>query len=283
MKLWKDRNRLKRVPFWPDVRFLLLLGITLVSLGLTFALPAMPQDGGYHSFADRRVFAGVPHSLNVLSNLPFAIVGGVGVAGLIRRRRAPLFLDSRESLPYFAFFAGIFLVALGSAYYHLFPSNQSLVWDRLPISIVLVAFACSQLAERVSPKAGAFLLGPLIGLGIGSVVYWRLTELLGQGDLRPYGFIRFFPMVLVPFLILMFPTRYTGSGRLVLALVLFAASSLLEALDEAVLQVGGFVSGHTLKHLLAALSAYLIWQMLRLRRPFRPPDRSPELFPHSSD
>jgi len=267
MKFCQEPNRLKPAPFRLDGRFLLLLGVTLLSLGLTLALPAIPQERGYHSFADRRVFAGVPNSLNVLSNLPFAVVGAVGVAGLLRRRRAPLFLDSRESLPYFAFFAGLFLVALGSAYYHLFPSNQSLVWDRLPISVVLVAFACSQLAERVSPKTGSLLLVPLIAIGIGSVVYWRLTELVGQGDLRPYGFVRFFPMVLVPLLILMFPTRYTGSGRLVLALVLFGASSLLETLDEAVLQVAGFVSGHTLKHLLAAFSAYLIWQMLRLRRP----------------
>ncbi|MFB3905843.1 MAG: alkaline phytoceramidase [Acidobacteriota bacterium] len=267
MKLRLDRNLVKLGPVRLGWRFLLLLGITLVSLALTFAIPAIPQDRGYHHFADRRVFAGVPNSLNVLSNLPFAVVGVVGIAGLLRRRRSPLFLDSRESLPYFAFFAGIFLVGLGSAYYHLFPSNQSLVWDRLPISMVLVAFACSQLAERVSPKTGSILLAPLLGLGIGSVLYWKLTELVGKGDLRPYGFVRFFPMVLVAFLILIFPTRYTGSGRLVLALVLFAVSSLLEALDKPVLQVGGLVSGHTLKHLVAALSAYLVWEMLRLRRP----------------
>jgi len=267
MKDGQEQNDTNAGVYRLDARFLLLLAVTLVSLGLTFALPAFGQEPGYHSFADQRMFAGVPNSLNVFSNLPFAIVGAVGVAGLLNRRRSPMFLDSRESLPYLAFFAGLFLVALGSAYYHLFPSNQSLVWDRMPISVVLVAFACSQLAERVSPRTGSILLAPFMGLGIASVLYWRVTELLGQGDLRPYGFIRFFPMVLVPFLILVFPKRYTGSGRLLLALVLFAASSLLEALDEEVLQVAGLVSGHTLKHLLAAFSAYLIWQMLRLRRP----------------
>lgn len=278
MKLSQERNSVKPVVFRLDGRFLLLLAITLISIGLTFAFPAIPQPQGYHSFADRRMFAGVPNSLNVLSNLPFAVVGLVGVAGLLRREQSAVFLDSRESLPYFAFFAGLFLVAFGSAYYHLFPSNQSLVWDRIPISIVLVAFACSQLAERVSPKTGAILLVPLLGLGIGSVVYWRLTELLGQGDLRPYGFVRFFPMILVPFLILVFPKRYTGSGRLLVALVLFGASSLLETLDEEVLQIAG-LSGHTLKHLLAALSGYLIWQMLRLRRPAeRPGNDHQELF-----
>ncbi|RPI25229.1 MAG: alkaline phytoceramidase [Acidobacteria bacterium] len=264
----RDVSKFKPSAFHPDGRLLVVIGVTLIALAATFAFPAVPQATGYHSFADKRIFVGVPNSLNVLSNLPFTLVGLIGVVGLVQpRRRNALFLDPRESLPYFAFFAGVFLVGLGSSYYHLFPSNESLIWDRLPISIVLVAFACSQIAERVSPKTGLILLPPLIGLGIGSVLYWKLTELLGQGDLRPYGFIRFFPMILVPLLVWLFPTRYTQSRRLILALSLFAGSSLLEALDEAVLQVVGFISGHTLKHLLAAGSAYLVWQMLRLRQP----------------
>ena len=37
--------------------------------------------------------------------------------------------------------------------------------------------------------------------------------------------------------------------------------------DQQIVSLGGLVSGHTAKHLLAALAAWWVWRLLRLRRP----------------
>jgi len=46
------------------------------------------------------------------------------------------------------------------------------------------------------------------------------------------------------------------------------AAKLFEGLDRQIFRFGGFISGHTLKHLLAAIACYLFLRMgLLLRRP----------------
>jgi hypothetical protein len=72
-----------RVPsarFYPLV--LLFFGLAVTSLG-GLLLPQIPQDQGYHQFADQRTMFAVLNFWNVLSNLPFL---AVGVAGLRRFR-----------------------------------------------------------------------------------------------------------------------------------------------------------------------------------------------------
>src|SRR5438876_1494074 len=108
--------------------------ICLAAVALTLAawalMPAISQDQSYHRFADERQWLGVPNAAYVLSNLAFALVGSLGAIRLASRRR-PRFSQATE--------AGLWCVALGlvgtatgSAWYHLAPSNASLVWDRLP-------------------------------------------------------------------------------------------------------------------------------------------------------
>jgi uncharacterized membrane protein len=65
----------------------------------------------------------------------------------------------------------------------------------------------------------------------------------------------------------LFPPRYTHGRLIVLAVVLYAAALVCEQLDRAIFSFGAVVSGHTLKHLLAAGAIYQIYQMLRSRRP----------------
>ncbi len=102
----------------------------LVALG--FVGP-IPQDPAYHHFADTRTIAGVANFWNVLSNLPFLLAG---LYGLWRYPR----LAAPQSRPgYLTLCVGILLVAFGSAGYHLAPSNASLVWDRLPMTLAFMA------------------------------------------------------------------------------------------------------------------------------------------------
>ena len=165
-------------------------------------------------------------------------------------------------------FAGIALVCAGSAYYHWAPDNHRLVWDRLPITMVFMAFLSAVIAEHISMRAGALLLPPLLLVGTLSIVYWQRTQLAGHGDLRFYGLVQFLPMLLIPLIMMLFPARYTRSLDLVWVLALYVLAKIFEFLDHSIFSAThGFVSGHTLKHLFAALASWQILRMVMLRRP----------------
>src|SRR5215831_20622343 len=58
---------------------LALLGLTAISLAGLLLVPPIPQDQSYHQFADQRILLGIPHFWNVVSNLPFVLVGAIGL------------------------------------------------------------------------------------------------------------------------------------------------------------------------------------------------------------
>ena len=133
------------------------------------------------------------------------------------------------------------------------------------LAVAFMALFTSVLAERIDVRL-TWLLLPLVFLGAGSVLYWGWTENQGRGDLRPYLLVQFFPMLALPLLLVLFPPRYTRTGDLVGALAWYAAAKVLELADVPIYNQGQIVSGHTLKHLLAAFSAYLVLHMLKRRR-----------------
>ena len=181
------------------------------------------------------------------------------------RRRVPGGLPGLGRV-YRVFFLGLLLVGAGSAAYHLQPSNMTLVWDRLPMSLSFMAFFCAMVGERISVAAGRRLFVPLLVAGLLSVVYWYLTEQRGGGDLRPYVLVQFLPLLLVP-VMLLFRSPLNGSAWLWAMLLAYAASKAAEMGDAAVLELTGVLSGHTLKHLLAALGGLLFLGALLMRRP----------------
>jgi hypothetical protein len=237
-------------------------------------LGPIAQDPDYHAFADRRAILGVPWFWNVVSNVPFLLVGALGLGTLARGVPfAPTFVDPAEQAPFAVFFAGVLLTGVGSAYYHGHPTSLTLVWDRLPMTVAFMGLFAAAVGERVDRRLGSRLLWPLVGLGVASVLYWSWTERGGSGDLRLYALVQFGPLVAVPALFRRYPPRYTRGTDWLVALVWYAAALALDRLDRAVFALGGVVSGHTLKHLAAALSAYWLLRMLRLRRPLAPAPR----------
>jgi hypothetical protein len=256
-------------------RLAVLVGLGVVGGGLLFLLYGrLPQSPDYHHFADQRTLLGVPHLLNVLSNAPFLLVGVLGLVFVLRDspQRHKAFIEAAERWPYVVFFAGVGLTAFGSSYYHLDPGNARLVWDRLPMGLAFMALFDAILGERVSLRAGRWLLGPLLAAGLGSVLYWHATETAGHGDLRPYYLVQFYPVLAIPLMLLLFPPRYTRGGDLVVAVAWYAAAKAFELLDVPVYNLlGHVVSGHTIKHLLAAASAYWVLRMLQARQPLPPP------------
>ncbi len=245
-----------------------MIGTALIALIITFIfVEPLPQDPEYHKFADSRAYWEIPNTFDVLSNIALAIVGLLGIIAALKKLRSPLF--NASIFQYLIFFSGVFLTGFGSLYYHLSPTNQTLIWDRLPITILSIGFFCSVVSEMVSPKASLVLVGPMLLIGIGSVYYWHHTESLGRGDLRLYGIVQFLPLILIVLIFVMykFPKNYLPyiSG----VLIFYALSRISEFLDRQIYDSLQFISGHTLKHLFAAAAACFILLMLWRRPNFK--------------
>jgi hypothetical protein len=133
------------------------------------------------------------------------------------------------------------------------------------MTLGFMGLLAAAISERVSIDAGVKLLAPLLFLGLFSVVLWHASEVMGQGDLRLYLGVQFGSLLVVLMLIMLFRSRYTHSGLMTLALVIYAAAKLLESYDRQVFRALGFISGHSLKHLVAAVAVIAILIML-LRR-----------------
>jgi len=244
-----------------------ILAVTVAAaVLLVMSRPPMPQALDYHRMADERALLGLPNALNVLSNVPFAIVGLLGLAAAFARNGRPSpFVDRWERWPYAALFAGVTLTALGSSYYHLAPDNARLVWDRLPMAVGFMGLLTALLAERVSLTAGKWLFLPLLAAGAASVGYWYWSEIQNAGDLRPYLLVQFGSLLVVVLLLWLYPARYSGTGYLAAGLAAYAAAKGLEIADRSIFALGHVVSGHTLKHLVAAGGVACLAWMLRAR------------------
>jgi hypothetical protein len=258
---------LKTAPNW---KYWILFGVIAALALVMFLVPPIPQSQTYHLFADTRLMAGVPDALNVLSNLFFLVVGLLGMQ-LVLSDRGPshpaLFVDPPEKWPYFVFFLGVALTTFGSGYYHADPNNARLVWDRLPMTIGFMSLLAAMVDERISVKTGLRWLAPLLIFGVLSVLYWNFTEARGQGDLRPYALVQFGSLALLLLLLALFPPRYTRGSDFVVSLGIYALSKGFEALDRPIFEAARLISGHTLKHIADAVSAYWIYRMLKLRSP----------------
>jgi hypothetical protein len=159
-------------------------------------------------------------------------------------------------------FSGVFLTGFGSSYYHLNPNDQTLFWDRLPMTLCFAAILSAVVEERVDAKAGAALLRPLLGIGIFSLLLWRWTD-----DLRLYAWAQFFPFTALGLILSLFKPKYTGAPYWGAAALLYGFAKLLEHFDHQIYSFGGFLSGHTLKHLAAAAAAFAILKLFQVRRP----------------
>ncbi|MCU0668285.1 MAG: alkaline phytoceramidase [Myxococcota bacterium] len=206
---------------------------------------------------------GIANALDVASNAGFLLAG---LAGLwIALRPATCFEYAYERAPYAVFFAGVLLTALGSAWYHLAPDNERLFWDRLPMTIAFMALVTAQVGDRIDPRAGPTLLAPMLAIGFASVVYWRATERAGIGNVVPYGVLQAYAVVILLLIALWLPSRYTRGGDVYAVFGAYVVAKIAEVLDAPLYEMGHVVSGHTLKHLAAAVGGALVCRML-LRR-----------------
>jgi len=251
------RITLRAIPisrnFW---RHALLALIVAGSFVLMLSMQPFGQNPEYHLFADHRSFFNIPNFFDVISNLPFAVVGATGIRFCFRNHLS----DARAA--WLTFFAGVTLVSFGSAYYHWHPNNETLVWDRLPMAIGFMGLFVALLSEYVNAKIYKVFLVPAIFLGLSSVLYWYWS-----GDLRFYAWVQIIPLLTIPFLALLYRGRYSDHLFLLGALVFYVLAKVSAIYDREVLMLThNLLSGHSLKHLLAALATLAIIWMMRARR-----------------
>jgi len=232
---------------------LVLFGLMAATLAGLLLVPPIPQDQGYHQFADQRTLLAIPNFWNVVSNLPFI---AVGAAGLWQFHREPVTI---------VLFVGVLLTGFGSSYYHWNPNDGTLFWDRLPMTLAFMAMLSTVIEERVDARAGALLLWPLVALGIVSLLVWRWTD-----DLRLYAWVQFFPCLAIPLMFIFLPPKYSGTWYWIVAAALYVLAKLMEFYDHAIYSIGGMLSGHTIKHLAAAGACFAILRYFQTRRPIKP-------------
>ena len=248
-----------------SAKTIILIALSVILIGAMFFVDPIPQDLSYHAFADTRTLLGVPNFWNVVSNFPFLLIGGAGIY-FSRSTNRPGMLPELQ-LAYLVLFAGIFLTGFGSAYYHYEPGNDTLVWDRLPMTLGFMGLVAIIAGEHISLPAAKRMLIPLLIVGAGSVIYWRMTEARGAGDLRPYAIVQFLPMLLIPLILLMYRSVYDKVGFFWFVIVLYAISKLFEYFDFATYEIGQLISGHSIKHVVAAMAPLVLLFGLNTRRP----------------
>jgi hypothetical protein len=229
------------------LRLLCLLAVPLATFVVFFTKPVMVQVQSYHQFVDQRMFFGIPNTMDVLSNILFLIVGLMGLA--IQKNRSWL-----------VFFISIVLVAPGSAYYHWAPNDFTLIWDRLPMSVGFMALYVILLSEHVSEKLEKTLPIAVL-MGLASVMVWVFTT-----DLRFYFWIQFSSFLTIPMILILYPSRYSHKSIYVYTLIAYALAKIVEVKDALIFeQTHHVISGHSLKHILAAVGIGLLWWMLKVR------------------
>ncbi len=242
-----------------------LAGLFAVALGGMLLVPPIPQDPSYHLFADTRSCLGIPNFGDLASNLGFAVVGLLGLWRLLGPSARTIFPDRKEATAYLVFFVAVGLVSLGSAYYHAAPDNARLFWDRLPMTVAFMALFYAILADRVpGVTERPWLLPLLVALGAFSLLYWDWTEAKGQGDLRFYGLVQFYPMIALPVICWLYPkAQRSGGGYLFWVIAWYALAKVLETFDAAIFDLlGRSISGHSLKHLAAAVACFIVLRMV---------------------
>jgi hypothetical protein len=208
----------------------LFIAVTAITLVAVFLAPPIAQPLSFHHFADSRALWGMPNFGNVVSNVPFVVIG---IYGILMILGAPVPWSIRSI--YLVLFAGVVLTGLGSAYYHWHPDNDTLVWDRIPMTIVFMSFLSATLAELVSRRLGVRVLLTLVAVGIGSVLWWYYTPAV---------------KVILP--------------SLVWIVVWYVIAKVFEQLDYQTYDFTG-ISGHSLKHLAAAVSTWYFVVLFRMK------------------
>lgn len=252
--VWVNHHllRWKRTRIWG--------GAFLCCLFLMLATPKIPHSPNHHLYADMRNFLGVPNTWNVITNFPFLIVGVLGFVLSLQGKFFAICLRG-EVCGWVLFYAGITAVAFGSAYYHLKPDDNRLMWDSLPMMIAYSSVFSSIIVERVGMRIGLTCLLGLLLFALFSTVYERTCD-----DLRLCMMFQLIPCVAIPGIAFRYPPKYTHSRYWLWAAGIHLLSKFEAVADRKIYHANHYIiSGHSLEHLCLVMVAILLTVMLILR------------------
>jgi hypothetical protein len=225
-----------------------------------FLLPAVKQQQAFHDFADKRPLLFIPNAGDVLSNLAFLIVA---IWGLTVLRKDTIIAASQNNLrnAYRWMFLGLMLTAFGSAFYHWAPMDKRLVWDRLPMTMVFMPLLAATFIERLDVKGNWLLIAAVVA-GAGSVFYWKFSQ-----NLMPYYIAQYGAIFLILLSIILLPSAYTKRYNILVAAGFYAIAFTCEKFDRSIFSfTHEIVSGHTIKHLSAAVGFCFMVMMLKAHK-----------------
>ena len=238
-------------------KLIILISLFAVSLVAVMLFGKIEQPQSYHNFADNRNFFGIPNFFDTVSNLLFFFVGMSGAWFVYKNVRK----EARFS--WLTLFTGVTLVSFGSGYYHWNPNDSTLVWDRLPLNMGFMGLFSAVLTEFINPKLEKYILVPAVILGVLSVIYWHYAD-----DLRFYIWLQAVTFLAITAVIFMYKRRFTLRRYLLYAFGFYILSKFAEFSDRTIYSAtNNLLSGHTLKHALAALAVFYIYLMLKRREP----------------
>lgn len=226
-----------------------LLAFCAALLVMAVLGPTLAQPDHHHHFADQRTLWGIPFAMDVLSNLPFALAGLAG-AWCLRRLPARAISNVQRAMSAL-FFGGLLLTAAASSWYHGLPDDAGLVLDRCGMAVAFAGLLGLATAVRVSERAGACMGLAVLLLGPLSVQVWSAT-----GNVLPWATVQFGGMALVLWLACLRQRHGALVIRWGVVILAYAVAKMLELHDHDIFHLTGqLVSGHTLKHAVAALAA----------------------------
>lgn len=233
-----------------------LLIITFLAFLSLFFTQRIPQDRMYHNFIDHINILTIPNFWNVVTNFFYLFFGLIGLRYALKQKHTQSII----------IYSATCFVFVGSSYYHLAPSNDTLVWDRLPMTVVFMSFLSIIISDFISQNRGKQLFFPLIFIGISSVFYWDYTELNNAGDLRFYFLIQFLSLALIFLIILGYYSEFKRNLYIVLGLYFLA--KIAEIIDIQLYENIG-LSGHSIKHIISSFSIYFFYLYQKKHRTMR--------------
>jgi len=224
--------------------------IHLIFLPLVFILllvSPLAQNMAYHNFADQIKIIGISNFHNVFSNILFFILPVIGMKQ---------YFELKQNNPsWLVFLIGIFLVGPGSAFYHYHPTNFTLIWDRLPMTIAFMGLISFILVEVYQIKNEKRFLGLLLLVGFYSILHWVAFK-----DLRVYYWVQLSPFLGIIFVAIKLPTPTLKPKYLAFGIFFYALAKVTEAKDFQIYETLGY-SGHSIKHLLAGFAVFALMAM----------------------
>lgn len=221
--------------------FRLLLGsILLFAVGAVLQLVwPLAQTESYHHFADERSLGLIPNAADVLSNLVI-LAAGLLCLGWVKRHaaRQPAQFPGMVVAGF-----GLILTAFGSAYYHWAPSDATLVWDRMPMTIVFGGILAMLWTSTTGQRVGWVPLLFLVAVSLGTIEYW-----LAFNSLWPYAILQFGGLAFIVGLTLTRKVDSVFGWSMVIAC--YGVAKVFESLDWQVWELTHHLfAGHALKHI----------------------------------